>query len=79
MKYLLLLLVAGCSTVGDYGATAVAERRQMNDLQLQGTTAALCDVSVGAYVRAPEKAQRAIEAYCGVAEPRVVFIPDTTP
>ena len=53
----LLMLVAGlpllgaCSDLQTLGAAAVEQRRVMNDMQARATMAAVCDISLGAYLR----------------------------
>jgi hypothetical protein len=48
---LLLVLLAGCADVQMLGATGIEQRRVMNDMQARGTLAAVCDISLGAYLR----------------------------
>lgn len=54
----LVLLLSACSYTGqlqqfarDNTVTAVEQRKQLNDDQARFTTAALCDISIGAYWR----------------------------
>lgn len=48
---LLLPFVGACSDVRMLGATAAEQRRVMNDMQARATLAAVCDISLGAYLR----------------------------
>ncbi len=45
------LSLAACTQVQTYGAAAIEQRRQMNDLQARATMAATCDIALGAYFR----------------------------
>ena len=54
----LLPLVAACSDVQMLGATAVEQRRVMNDMQARATMAAVCDMSLGAYFRELNEIER---------------------
>ena len=47
----LLPLLAACSDVHMLGAAAAEKRRVMNDMQVRATMAAVCDMSLGAYLR----------------------------
>lgn len=47
----LLPLLAACSDVHMLGAAAAEKRRVMNDMQARATMAAVCDMSLGAYLR----------------------------
>lgn len=47
----LLPLLAACSDVRLLGAAAAEKRRVMNDMQARATMAAVCDMSLGAYLR----------------------------
>lgn len=63
MRSLLLVaplaaLLGACSQVQTYGAIAIEQRRQMNDLQARATMAATCDISLGAYWRELSELER---------------------
>ncbi len=47
----LLPLLAACSDVRMLGAAAAEKRRVMNDMQARASMAAVCDMSLGAYLR----------------------------
>jgi hypothetical protein len=50
--------LGACAQLQTYGAVAVEQRRQMNDMQARLTMAATCDISLGAFYRelsAPER------------------------
>jgi hypothetical protein len=54
------------------GSVAIEKRRQMNDAQARLTSAAMCDVSIGAYYRELSEAERALTALvCGGVFPTV--------
>lgn len=56
----------------EMGAVAIEKRRQMNDAQARLTSAAMCDVSIGAYYRELSEAERALTALvCGGVFPTV--------
>ena len=65
----LLVLVAGlpllgaCSDLQTLGAAAAEQRRVMNDMQARATMAAVCDISLGAYLRELNQLER---AYAGL-------------
>lgn len=60
-----LALLAACTEVQGYGATAVERRRIMNDLQARAAMTATCDISVGAYFRElSETERRHVETIC---------------
>jgi hypothetical protein len=54
----LLLLIGACSDVQMLGATAVEQRRVMNDMQARASMAAVCDISLGAYFRELNELER---------------------
>ena len=64
MRRELLVLMAGlpllgaCSDLQALGATAAEHRRVMNDMQARATMAALCDISLGAYLRELNELER---------------------
>ncbi|MEZ5864362.1 MAG: hypothetical protein R3D25_09985 [Geminicoccaceae bacterium] len=64
MRRELLVLMAGlpllgaCSDLQALGATAAEQRRVMNDMQARATMAALCDISLGAYLRELNQLER---------------------
>jgi len=59
----LLPLAVGCSEVRMMGAAAMEKRRVMNDMQARATMAAVCDISLGAYMRELNETER---TYAGV-------------
>ena len=69
MRRELLVLVAGlpllgaCSDLQTLGAAAAEQRRVMNDIQARATMAAVCDISLGAYLRELNQLER---AYAGL-------------
>lgn len=72
----LLVLMAGlpllgaCSDLQTLGAAAVEQRRVMNDMQARATMAAVCDISLGAYLRELNELERAYAGLvCGDAAP----------
>ena len=54
----LLPLLWGCSEVRTLGAAAAEKRRVMNDMQARATLAAVCDISLGAYMRELNETER---------------------
>jgi|GEM_PF-1958403 len=54
----LLPLIAACSDMRMLGATAVEQRRVMNDMQARATMAAVCDMSLGAFFRELNEIER---------------------
>ena len=48
---LLLPFIAGCTDMRMLAASAAEKRRVMNDMQARATMAAVCDISLGAYLR----------------------------
>ncbi len=65
----LAVLVAGCSDLQAIGATAAEHRRVMNDMQARATVAAVCDISLGAYLRELNEIERTYAGLvCGDAE-----------
>jgi hypothetical protein len=60
------LAVPGCAELATYGASAAEHRRTMNDLQARLTMASMCDVSLGAYHRELNEAERQlVTEVCG--------------
>ncbi len=53
-----LLLLPACTEVQTLGASAVQQRRMMNDLQARFTIAATCDISLGSYFRELSELER---------------------
>jgi hypothetical protein len=45
------LLLPACAEVQSFSATAIDQRRTMNDMQARLTMAATCDIALGAYFR----------------------------
>lgn len=63
---LALVTLTGCGEARMYGQAAAEYRREMNDLQAQGTMAAICDLSLGSYWRQLTAAQRQMaDLTCG--------------
>lgn len=59
-------LLGACSDVQHLGATAIEQRRTMNDLQARATMAATCDIALGAYFRELSPIERSYAgAVCG--------------
>ncbi len=58
-----LPLLGACSDLQTLGAAAVEQRRVMNDMQARATMAAVCDISLGAYLRELNQLER---AYAGL-------------
>ena len=56
--FALLPLIAACSDVRMLGAAAAEKRRVMNDMQARATMAAVCDMSLGAYLRELNEVER---------------------
>ena len=56
--FALLLLLAACSDVRMLGAAAAEKRRVLNDMQARATMAAVCDMSLGAYLRELNEVER---------------------
>ena len=56
--FALLPLLAACSDVRMLGAAAVEQRRVLNDMQARATMAAVCDMSLGAYLRELNEVER---------------------
>ena len=56
--FVLLPLLAACSDVRMLGAAAAEQRRVMNDMQARATMAAVCDMSLGAYLRELNEVER---------------------
>lgn len=54
----LLPLLGACAEVRTLGASAVEQRRVMNDMQARATMAAVCDISLGAYMRELNEIER---------------------
>ncbi len=54
----LLPVLAACSDVRMLGAVAAEQRRVMNDMQARATMAAVCDISLGAYLRELNEVER---------------------
>ena len=54
----LLPLLAACSDIRMLGAAAAEKRRVMNDMQARATMAAVCDMSLGAYLRELNEMER---------------------
>lgn len=65
----LLPLLGACSDVQSFGAVAVEKRRVMNDMQARATLAAVCDISLGAYLRELNEVERTYAGLvCGDAQ-----------
>lgn len=65
----LVPLVVACSEVQMMGAAAIEKRRVMNDMQARGTMAAVCDISLGAYMRELNDTERTYAGLvCGEVE-----------
>lgn len=65
----LLPLIAACSEVRTMGAAAAEKRRVMNDMQARATMAAVCDISLGAYLRELNETERTYAGLvCGDVE-----------
>ena len=63
---ILFVGLTACSDVQTMGATAIEQRRVMNDLQARATMAAVCDLSIGAYFRELNEAERHLSGLvCG--------------
>ena len=58
-----LPLLGACSDLQTLGAAAAEQRRVMNDMQARATMAAVCDISLGAYLRELNQLER---AYAGL-------------
>jgi hypothetical protein len=56
--FALLPLLVACSDVRMLGAAAVEQRRVLNDMQARATMAAVCDMSLGAYLRELNEVER---------------------
>ena len=66
---LAVLLLGACSDVEMLGATAAEKRRTMNDMQARATMAAVCDISLGAYLRELNAVERRYAGLvCGDAQ-----------
>ena len=64
-----VLLLGACSDVEMLGATATEKRRTMNDMQARATMAAVCDISLGAYLRELNAVERRYAGLvCGDAQ-----------
>jgi hypothetical protein len=77
----LLPLIAACSDVRMLGAAAAEQRRVMNDMQARAAMAAVCDMSLGAYLRALNAVERRYAGLvCGDVEAmREAFVPSRLP
>lgn len=53
-----LVLLGACSDLQLLGAAAAEKRRVMNDMQARATMAAVCDISLGAYLRELNQPER---------------------
>ena len=70
---LLLMLLPGCAEVQSYAQMAIEQRRTMNDMQARATTAATCDIALGAYFRELSALEREYVALiCGGVPPAQV-------
>jgi hypothetical protein len=56
--FALLPLIAACSDLRMLGSVAAEQRRVMNDMQARATMAAVCDMSLGAYLRELNEIER---------------------
>jgi len=66
---LAVALLGACSDVEMLGATAAEKRRMMNDMQARATMAAVCDISLGAYLRELNAVERRYAGLvCGDAQ-----------
>lgn len=69
LALLALGMLAGCSDIQTLGATAAEQRRVMNDMQARATMAAVCDISLGAYLRELNDIERQLAGVaCGDAD-----------
>jgi len=59
----ILIILSASSNVRSLGATAIEQRRVMNDMQARATMAATCDIALGAYFRELSENER---AYAGL-------------
>jgi hypothetical protein len=65
-----LALLGACAQVQSYGAVAIEQRRQMNDMQARATLAATCDISIGAFYRELSELERGYAGLvCGGVPP----------
>lgn len=55
-----VVLLSGCAAVRGYTETAVQMRKEMNDQQAQLSVLALCDMSVGSFIRVLDDQQRTL-------------------
>jgi hypothetical protein len=66
---LVVSLLGACGDVQMLGATAAEKRRTMNDMQARTTMAAVCDISLGAYLRELNAVERRYAGLvCGDAQ-----------
>ena len=72
----LLPLVAACSDLRTLGAAAAEQRRVINDMQARATMAAVCDMSLGAYLRELNEMER---RYAGLVCGDVVVLREPLP
>ena len=47
----MLAVLVGCADLQTFGAVAIEQRKLVNDMQARGTLAAVCDISIGAFMR----------------------------
>lgn len=75
-----LLLLPACTEVQSFGATAVEQRRTMNDTQARLTMAATCDISLGAYFRELSEVERYyVGLACGGVFPQLQVMTPAAP
>ena len=48
---LALATLSGCADFATIGAAGIERRKIINDMQARGTLAAVCDISLGAFMR----------------------------
>ena len=74
------LLLPACAEVQTFGATAVEQRRTMNDMQARLTMAATCDIALGAYFRELSDAERQYAGLiCGGVFPQFITVAPNAP
>ncbi len=54
--------LTGCAEVYSFSASAIEQRRVMNDMQARGTMAAVCDIAIGSYFRILTDTERRLSA-----------------